>query len=366
MRNERDSTLADELLEVRRTLGWMDLVIGNISDAVYVSDKKSRLIFVNQYFSDLLNIPRVFLLGRQLDEVFVTSEIKDEKGDVPGNQAEQSATLKEQVGTFKWLDQNAKQYIFRISRRRLSTTGQTVYLARNITQEYEISRMKTSFIDLASHQLRTPMTAIMTYTHMLHDGFGGKLSKGQEELSATILQASERMISLVNDLLTITRIQNCKDIVLRQAVSLDSILQKIDAELQSRIAEKQLRFEIVVAPDAPKIVTNEAMLHEILSNLIVNAVQYTPTGGKIRAVVTDSRKQVSIAISDNGIGIPADYLPNVFEQFSRADNALAVYPEGTGLGLYVIKILLDRIGGTIECRSTVNKGTTFTVRLKPQ
>lgn len=362
MTNNPADSIARELLEVRQTLGWMDLVIGSINDAVYVTDEKSRLIFVNQSFSDLLGIPRAFLLGEQLDEVFSVTVNSEPNIEYLSEQSISTDAHNQRTDIFNW-EHGGQMYVFRVSSRRLQATNQTVYLAQNITQEHELSHMKNSFIKLASHQLRTPMTAIMMYSHMLHDGYSGDISPAQKQLAGTIVTASERMIKLINEILNITRLQNEKTGFEKHKVSILDIFSKIDTEIQPQTKEKQLVYKKEIPSVIPYILSDSGTIHEIISSLLINAIQYTPEGGRIRVKVAAENKYMSIMIQDNGIGIPKEYLPKIFNQFSRADNALEAYTEGTGLGLYMVKILLDKIGGTIECRSTLSVGTTFTVKI---
>ncbi|HSH55987.1 MAG TPA: PAS domain-containing sensor histidine kinase [Candidatus Limnocylindrales bacterium] len=362
MKHDNNQSLAGELLEVQRTLGWMDLVIGSIGDAVYVTGKDSRLVFANQCFSDLVGTPRIFLLGQGLQEIFVTKpvakipiEFKDE--------ATATASHGLNTGIYEWRNREGIKHVFRISSQVLKTTDQTVYLAQNITREYELSRMKSNFIDLASHQLRTPMTAVMTYTHMLHDGFGGELTPSQQKLSSTIIEASERMVKLVNDLLTITRAQNNTATIAKTDVLIESVFQEISTEVGPALDAQELQLNVSVDPASLSIASNRHMLHEVFSNLVVNAIQYTPAGGSISLKARLVSDQLCVDVSDTGIGIPEEYLPKLFTQFSRAENATIAYPEGTGLGLYMIKLLLEKLGGTIACSSKLHKGTTFTVTL---
>lgn len=361
-KNDVTESLAKELLELQRTLGWMDLVIGSITDAVYVTDAQARIVFANQFFSDLLGTPRVFLLGKHLQEVFPTQIDQESSDEIDHDSVDDARLNDETKGVYAW-NNNGKNYIFKISSRRLMTTNQTVYLAQDITREHELSRMKSSFIDLASHQLRTPMTAIMTYSHMLNDGYGGEIDPLQKEMTKNVMQASERMIRLINDILNITRIQNEGIDLRKQKMTLEEVFNRIDLEIKSRIEQKEIAYTKTIPKGTPEIISSASMLHEILSNLIVNAIQYTPVGGRISAIVSHDAKIITIKIKDNGIGIPKDDLPRIFDQFSRADNAFAAFNEGTGLGLYLVKILLARIGGTIDCKSIINKGTTFTVKI---
>ncbi|GAC1391073.1 MAG: hypothetical protein NVSMB46_02230 [Candidatus Saccharimonadales bacterium] len=353
-----DTSLITELLEVQRTLGWMDIVIGNITDAVYVTDKNSVLVFVNQSFSDLVNVPRVFLLGQKLNDVFPTVLKKDHEQDFISSQEYANNDIPNNTHIYQWHIKNT-QHIFKISHREIPTIQQTVYIAKDITTEYELSMMKSNFIDIASHQLRTPMTAIMTYAHMLHDGYGGQLDGLQKELAQTIVVSSERMIRLINDILLITRVQNDNASLRNSDTTLNEIMTMLDSEFSSKFLKKHIKFTNKYSDDIHTISCNKFTVHEILSNLLSNAYQYTMDGGRISLATSATKQLVTVTITDSGIGIPKEYIPKIFNQFSRAQNAFKLFNEGTGLGLYIVKILLTQLNGNITCTSTINKGTTF-------
>ncbi len=352
--------LSRELLEVQRTLGWMDIVLGNITDAVYVTDKNQRLVFANQFFSDLLGVPRIFLLGKNLDDMFSPKLKSDPQKEFIASPVMPEADNVTGAHVYKWV-QDDRQYIFKIYCRIIHTTSQTLYIAKDITEEYEQSLLMSNFINIASHQLRTPMTAIMTYAHLLHDGFRGALEPSQKELTKIIISSSERMIKLINDILLITRIQNGETSLLAKDGLLTDVLVTVETEQQNTIQKKRMHFVKVCGKGVNKITCNTFVTQEIVSNLIANALQYTPEDGRISIKVKLQKSQVVIDVSDNGIGVPAKDLPTIFDQFSRADNALEVFNEGTGLGLYVVKTLVNQIKGTITCDSELNKGTTFKV-----
>ncbi|MDL2363228.1 MAG: PAS domain-containing sensor histidine kinase [Patescibacteria group bacterium] len=363
MPNDARHYIAEELLEVQRTLGWMDLVIGNIKDAVCVTDANNHLIFVNECFAELVETPRVFLLGQIFQDVFPITKVAESPEEItPENKLNGSG---ENQGVYEWRNKNDKPVIIRVSSRQLPTTDQIVYMIQNITREYELARMKTDFIDLASHQLRTPMTAIMTYSHMLQQGYAGELNDDQLKLATTIVRSSERMIRLVNDLLLITRVQNEQDYLQYKLIDFTAVFEQIRTELLPRLTEEKLAMKIDI-PSKIELESDPSVLHEIFSNLVVNAVQYTPKKGAITVTVHTKKDDVIVAIKDTGIGIPKEHQQHLYNQFSRADNALKAYPEGTGLGLYMIKILLGKIGGTIDCESELGKGTTFTVCIPKQ
>lgn len=360
MPKDYSKSLERELLAVQRTLGWMDLVIGSITDAVYVVDRDDRLVFVNQYFSDLLGVPRVFLLGKNLSEVFDLKLKDDLDKEFLASDKVDSDSGEGTSNIFTWYTRDINK-IFKVSCRFIDTIQQTVYIAKDITREYEISVMKSNFINIASHQLRTPMTAIMLYANMLKDGYAGTIDSGQYKLVKTIVQSSERMISLINDILLISRVQNGEEDLTIKDSTLIETLNFITDEIEPEIRSKQLNLNVDYAEGIHAVKCNDFIIHEILNNLITNAIQYTPAGGTISVKVEVLEGSVKIAVKDTGIGIPKDYIPQIYQQFLRAPNAFSVFNEGTGLGLYVVKMCVDQINGTIECESEINRGTTFTI-----
>lgn len=355
MSDKTDSSVSKKLLEIQRTLGWMDLVLGNITDAVYVTDKNGIILFANQFFSNLLTVPRVFLLGQELQDVFRCQIKKDSQQEFLCETDNFSGS-----GVYKWT-KDTREYIFKISHRIIPTTSQAVYIAKDITAEHELSVIKSNFINIASHQLRTPMTTIMTNAHMLNDGLGGTLDGLSKKLTEGIIKSSERMIRLINDILLITRIQNGETSLLARNGSLISVLDTVESEIEVSLRKKKLHFSKAYDPCINIVDCNTFIVHEIISNLMTNAIQYTPENGRISLSVEKSGDQVAITVTDNGIGIPKKDIPIVFDQFSRAPNAMEAFNEGTGLGLYVVKFLLTQIAGTIDCKSTLGAGTTFRV-----
>jgi signal transduction histidine kinase len=354
--------LKDRLEEVQSILGWMDLIIGSINDAVCVVNKNNEIVFSNNCFAELIGMPRVFLLGKNYHEVFkVTKTALPLTEYIANNRLSNSNN--DEVNIYEWSDKENSKFIFRISSQALANDDQRVYLIQNITKEYELSRMKDDFINLASHQLRTPITAIMVYSHMLHDGYSGKLNARQAEISNTIVKSSERMIKLVDDLLNITRTQGKLNFASKDSVHLSEVFEKIHLELSPMLKSKKLNYSFNIPDDFPTLDIEVSVLHEIFSNLITNAVQYTRENGSIEVKVRRTKYKAKIYIRDTGIGIPRVYQSQLFERFSRAENAMKEFTEGTGLGLYMVKILLDKINGSISVDSKVNEGTTFCITL---
>lgn len=363
MPEELRQLLADKLLDVQRTLGWMDLVIGSIEDGVCVVDCRGNIIFANEYFAQLVDLQKIYLLGMAMKDVIILKQVDAPLSEYREFQNTLSGMDTQSSGVFEWTNKQGELQTFKVTTRLLPNSDQSVFFMQNITHAYQLTVMKNNFINLASHQLRTPMTAIMTYAHMLSSGFAGTLKEDQQTYAETIVRSSERMIHLVDGLLKITRVQSNQENFVKESVSIGAVVEQLLAELQPQIHEKNLICDLKIPAHLPVIQNDASVIHEVLSNLVVNAIQYTRKTGKITIKACLKEEVVCISVTDTGIGIPKEHQPLMFNQFSRADNALKEFSEGTGLGLFLVKILLEKIGGSISLKSKLNVGTTFTVTL---
>ncbi len=231
---------------------------------------------------------------------------------------------------------------------------------RDITLEQEVDRMKSEFISLASHQLRTPLSAIKTYTHMLYDGYMGDISDTQKKSLHTIITASDRMNELISTLLNITRMESGTIAVTPKALNLGVIVDEVLKELSLMATDKAIAVSLHSTPKASTNVrTDPLILKEVLTNLLTNALKYTPEGGRIRVKLRERKTDILIAVEDSGWGIPKYSQDQVFSKFFRAHNIVQRETSGTGLGLYLVKGLLDALGGEIWFVSQEGKGTTF-------
>ncbi len=244
----------------------------------------------------------------------------------------------------------------------LGRKGEVIYFVgveRDVTEEREIDRMKTDFISLASHQLRTPLSAMRWFLEMLLDGDLGKLTKKQREVVADIEKSNDRMIELVNSLLNISRIESGRIIVEPKLVDLKEMIEGVVKELAEYIKEKKQTVVVSVHPELPKIKLDPKLVRQVYLNLISNAVKYTPEGGEINIFVSKKGKEVISQISDNGYGIPKDEQEKIFDRFFRASNVVKKEVGGTGLGLYMAKAVVESSGGKIWFKSKEGEGTSF-------
>jgi PAS domain S-box-containing protein len=230
---------------------------------------------------------------------------------------------------------------------------------RDITLEHEIDRMKSEFISLASHQLRTPLSAVKTYSHMLLDGFMGPLEPAQSEALKTIITASNRMNELISTLLNITRIESGSISVTPKKINLSTLVEDIAKELKHSVQNKKLAMTLEVPTSPVYVRTDNLILKEIVSNLTTNAIKYTPEGGAVSIEVKLRKDKAIIAVTDTGIGIPKYAQNQIFSKFFRAPNVVKMETSGTGLGLYLVRGLADALGGKVWFESKEGEGSTF-------
>lgn len=231
---------------------------------------------------------------------------------------------------------------------------------RDITLQEEVDRMKSEFISLASHQLRTPLSAIKTYSHMLVDGYMGEINEAQKKSLKTILGASNRMNELISTLLNITRMESGTITVTPKSLRVDHLAEEVIKELSLMAADKQIALTVTLAgKGSPLVKTDQLILKEVLSNLLANGIKYTPEGGSVAVKIQPRAHDVLVMVIDTGWGIPLEDQEQIFTKFFRAANTVKRETTGTGLGLYLVKGLLDTLGGTIDFRSEEGKGTEF-------
>lgn len=230
---------------------------------------------------------------------------------------------------------------------------------RDLTEEIESDKLKSDFISIASHQLRTPLSAINMYTRMLQDGLAGDLTPEQLPYVEIILNSVERMNVLIDTLLNITRIEAGSIAIKPRQVRLDNLARDILTEFLPTAKAKDISLTSTIPEGMPAVHTDGLLIKEICANLLSNAIKYTPEGGSVHFMLEDMPKELRWSVKDTGYGIPAKSQKNIFLKFFRAENITDKDVSGTGLGLYLIKNLAESLGGELWFESAENSGSTF-------
>ncbi len=236
----------------------------------------------------------------------------------------------------------------------------------DITREKELDQVKTQFLSVASHQMRGPLTTINWHAEMLLQSQSEGLSDTQKKYIQELYNASKRTVRLTNDILTVSELELGRMPFKPESLSLPKIAKRVLEDYDHKIAEQKISFKEVYSGDLPEIVTDLFLLKTIFHELISNAISYTPPEGTITMTISVDPSHTNtflLSIADTGYGIPKSEQEKIFTKMFRATNAKAKVMGGTGLGLFIIKLILELNGGEIWFTSEENKGTTFNIAL---
>ncbi|MFA6193866.1 MAG: HAMP domain-containing sensor histidine kinase [Parcubacteria group bacterium] len=273
---------------------------------------------------------------------------------------------------------NAYDYSFELLIHLFVIVGSFVYLIffafrsldelgkmeTSLAKSQELDQAKTEFVGLASHQLRTPLTAVSWFTEMLLKKDFGNLNEKQEDYLSEIYAGNQKMIDLVDDLLNTSRIDMGTIKVKPELINLVEIMESILSEFLPQISQKNISIEKKFSRNLPLVKIDPEHLEIVFQNILSNAVKYTPPKGKIAIEMRRQNSHILVKIADNGWGIPAAQQKKIFTKLFRADNVRKKDTEGTGLGLYIARSIIKKSGGKIWFESKENKGTTFYITLK--
>ncbi len=347
-------------------------ILESIGDGIIVTDSLGHITFVNRAFEELTGWTAAEVVGNNIQGALPIENANGIREDFLPD------VITAVLGGNHYTSDATKPYFFIrkdgtrfpassiITPVRLhETVIGLVTSFRNIKKEMDIDKAKTEFVSLASHQLRSPLSAINWYTEMLLSGDVGTLTDGQEKYLTEVYKGNQRMITLVNALLNVTRMSLGTFVLEPELVDIIFLLQNVIAEQQPEIDKKQLHLSRHFDAAIPTIESDAKLLRMVLQNLVSNAIKYTPDGGNINVCLElDQDKQhMRFTVSDTGCGIPERQHPHIFTRLFRADNVRAKDIEGTGLGLYIVKAIIENSGGRVWFESEENIGSIFHVEL---
>ncbi len=345
-------------------------IIASMGEGLFVVDKEYRIVLMNQAAEKLLGISIDDSIGKDLAELI--SIDKDGK-KLSRDERPVGRTLKSGEWIAYGLSDNVQvtvksgvKFFIELSTAPLMREGAAnevtgaVVIFRNINEEKKLDDSKTGFISIASHQLRTPLTSMRWFSEMLLAGDAGALNDEQKHFVERVYQGTDRMIDLVNLLLQIARVEGGRIKIEPTSTDFKTLTNGVALTLKVILDQKMQTVEVVTDCDPlPLIPMDQEMVWQVVQNLLSNASRYAPEKSVITVSLAIKGLVLEYAVKDSGIGIPKDQQSKVFEKFFRADNALQLVPEGSGLGLSLVKSLVEEWGGKIWFESEENKGATF-------
>jgi PAS domain S-box-containing protein len=331
--------------------GQRHAILASIADGVIATDREGKIIMVNPAAERIIERDAKTLIGYPLPAVIPMLWREGSSG--------QSS-----------FEMNGRIILGNMARVRQPDDKELGFVAvlRDVTQETQAERAKTSFIATVSHELRTPMTAIKGYADLMSAGMAGDMSDTQADYLNIVLTNTERMVSIVNNMIAVSEMEG-EIAFTPESVDMIPLLQREIKALRSELERRSHEFKFDYPDDVPPVMGDPLRLRQVVSNLLSNACKYTEPGGLVEVRVRvlpadvfsrDDRGYLVVSISDTGIGIPPEEQSRVFERFYRVDTPLSVEAGGPGVGLSIAKELVERHGGRIWVDSKEGEGSTFT------
>jgi len=343
-----------------------EAILSSIGEGIVATDKDGKIIIFNQQAEKILGLEAKKVINKKLVEVRKIVDENNNEVPVEKQPIQQVLSFGKRVST--------SSYYFLINKTKIpvsitatpvligTKTLGSIVVFRDISKEREAERAKSEFVSMVSHQLHTPLTSINLFAEALLNRQVGNLNKEQNEYIDNIYSSSKKLTQLVNNLLSVARIGSEGLKTRSKETQLENIIEDVIDEAKQDPRHKKTPVVLNKPKERlPKILVDSTVIHQTINNLLTNAVQYS-VGKNPKVTVTltsNNKKEYLISIKDNGIGIPKNAQPKIFDKLFRAENALRTLPEGFGLGLYLSKMSIEAMGGKIWFESREGKGTTF-------
>lgn len=343
----------------------LEAILNSIGDAVFAIDREKKIIIFNPVAEELTGFKFSKVRGgiynkylKFLDEVTKLEKTKHIDRALKGEVVSEDRifVLKTKKESLIYVEER----ITPIKNQRNEIMG-CIVVFRDVTAKRKLEMMRSDFISIASHQLRTPLSATKWFLEILVNGDVGTLKKKQLDVVHEAYVNNQSMINLVNTMLSMSRIESKQLVINVEKINLEDAVKKILRELRPVLTKKDQEIKFFGLADKKlEIETDKVLLKNIIDNLIINSSKYSPSSTAIVVKITKkSSDSLLFSVADKGIGIAKNEQYKIFKKFSRANNAVAYNASGTGLGLYIVKSILDVFGGKIWFKSEENKGAVF-------
>ena len=342
----------------------LEAILNSIGDAVFAIDQEKKIIIFNSAAEALTGFKfskvRGSVYNKYLkfsDEITKSEKTKHIDRALRGEviSADRHFVLTTKKGNLI----DVEERITPIKNQQGEIMG-CIVVFRDITAKRKLEMMRSDFISIASHQLRTPLSATKWFLEILVNGDVGALKKKQLEVVREAYVNNQSMINLVNTMLNMSRIESKQLIINLEKINIEDTVKKILSELKPLLDKKDQKIKFFGLKDKKlEMETDKVLLKNVIDNLVINSSKYSPGGKDIIIRIAKKDSELLFSVADKGIGISKIEQYKIFKKFSRTNNAVAYNASGTGLGLYIVKSILDVFGGKIWFKSEENKGAVF-------
>lgn len=354
--NQMTRTLRETIDALSYEKNRVQQMMANMGEGVLAVDEGQRILLANDKLTAMYGLNQKDLVGRHLSQFDALKDVAD--AITTALEAKETCSLQSHIGP------GDNSVIIHAS-PLISDAGTqwgAVAVIQDITELEKVERLRQQVVANVSHELRTPLTIIKGYAEALEDGV---IESPEEQRSylAAIREESDRLNRLVTELLDLSRIQTGQMQLNLRELSMREVATEAVAKLSARAQEKKIEIINAISADLPPVKADTDRVLQVLVNLLANAIQFTPPGGKVQLAAAVEEGFMHVSVSDTGIGIPAEHLSRIWERFHKVDEARSRNDSGTGLGLAIVKSIVEAHGGQVKVESEEGVGSTFTFTL---
>ncbi len=362
--SERTSALTESLDRERIEAGRNQAILNSIADGVIVFDKKWNATMANPAIKSMLDIPLELIINKNFRELIEHPRLAAQSRLLLNAMIEHDT---QPIGfRIEWSEKTLSVSAAQVydNRKENNKNIGTVIVFRDFTHEAEVEKLKSTFVAIVSHELRTPLNAILGYAEMFKEAVYGPMNDKQVNMAERIMKNTQRLLGLINDLLDQAQMEAGKLTIHNAPLKPADLLDSLHSLLDKTASDKRLRLTSEIDDDLPETLLGDAArLQQILVNLVTNAIKFTDQGEVRVNLQRTADAKWGIEVEDTGHGIPETELPFIFDTFRQVEGATTRVHGGFGLGLSIVKQLVNLMSGNVKVASQVNNGTKFTITL---
>jgi PAS domain S-box-containing protein len=358
LKSEREKSLRDIATEKSRIV----TIINCMGDGVLVCDRDSCVVLTNPAAGRMLGIQESSLIGKPLSECSIEPTLTETIMESLRSADSTFPTVSRELCPSDSASTFLRAHTAPVKNDLGETLG-AVTVLQDITSLKELDRMKSDFVAMVSHELRSPVASIQQQLSVILEGLSGDLTERQMRMLTRAKERAGGLLDLINDLLDLSKIEAGMVVQYKEPLQLEELLKEVHKSMLPEIEAKSLKMKLHVERPVPPVNGDRNNLKGVFTNLVDNAIKYTPEGGEITIRIKGAGKNVRVKVSDTGIGISKVDLSRIFDRFYRVKSEKTRQIVGTGLGLSIVKHIVEAHLGTISVESEEGGGSTFTVVL---
>ncbi len=358
LRREREKSLRDIATEKSK----MKTIINCMGDGVLVCDRDGCIVLTNPAASRMLKVSESSLLGRFLHQCNLDAQLSKTITESLTTQDRGYASVSQELSIGDSGEVFLRAHTAPV-RNDLGETIGSVTVLQDISHLKELDKMKSEFIAMVAHELRAPLAAVEQQLTVILNRMAGDVSEKQERLLSRAKERTRGLLGLIKDLLDLSKIEAGRMVQYKETLTLQEIVQKVVDLMRVEAENKKIDLQFLPPSTNPPLLADRTSMEGIFTNLISNAIKYTPEGGKVWVTLSEEGDFVKATVSDTGIGIKKEDLPRIFDKFYRVKTVETRQIIGTGLGLSIVKSIVEAHHGSISVESEEGGGSTFTVLL---